>query len=74
MNDTAPIVRYWKPDTFQIISPGLDAAYGQGGAVERRGAAYLSQRPAQPTYQESSQDDDNLINFATVQVRDASSQ
>jgi type II secretory pathway pseudopilin PulG len=74
MNDTVPIVRYWKPDTFQLISPGLDGAYGQGGAVERKGASFLTQRPAQPSYQEARVDDDNLVSFATVQVRDASSQ
>jgi general secretion pathway protein G len=74
MNDAVPLVRYWKPDSFQLISPSSDNAYGQGGAVERLGSGVVVTRPTGPTYQEVREDEDNLVTFATVVLSDVTSQ
>ena len=75
MNDSVPIVRYWKPDGFQLISPGINGDYGQGGAIERRPTARGSRSasPSTPAYEEVKEDDDTLTNFATIEVKDAGS-
>ena len=67
---TAPArVRYAKPDSFQLISPGTDNAYGQGGAVPRVGPT-----GGDPNYyREPRHDDDNLTNFAPGELKNEGS-
>jgi competence protein ComGC len=56
--------RYHKPDSFQLISPGTDNAYGQGGAYPRE----KSSSSSSPYYTEAKQDDDNLSNFGKARL------
>lgn len=72
MIDAIKAPRYWKPDAFQIISPGPDNYYGQGGAVERLGASATSPRTGSTAaYEEVRADDDNLVSFASGELKDA---
>lgn len=74
MIDTVKTPRYWKPEAFQIISPGSDNHYGQGGAIERLGPGSTTPRAApNGAYEEARADDDNLVSFAGSAVKDVSS-
>lgn len=60
--NTAAPVNYWKPNSFQIISPGPDGMYGVGGAFTTTdGITGLSGSGQQRVGEE-----DNLTNFATA--------
>jgi hypothetical protein len=67
---TIPPIRYFKADSFQLLSPGLDSGYGQGGALPRLGQRFFSTAPY--SYFETKEDDDNLCSFAKGQLKDAS--
>jgi hypothetical protein len=69
---TPPKVRYAKPNSFQLISPGPDNAYGQGGSVPRVTTGRV-QAPQGDYYQEPKQDRDNLTNFAKGELNDEQS-
>ena len=74
MIDAVAIDRYWKPDGFQLISPGSDGAYGQGGAIERLDTrSNRSMVTPGPAYEEVKEDNDNLSSFATTELKDAGS-
>lgn len=64
-SETVPIARYQKPESFQLISPSLDMAYGQGGATPRGSSASTST----PPYAEVPEDGDNLSNFSSGELR-----
>ncbi len=49
------VVRYWKPDAFQIISPGTNRGYGSGGEFPLPSDA-------------SDEDKDNLANFSPAEL------
>lgn len=59
---TAAPVTYWKPKSFQIISPGPDGMYGVGGSFTTTDG--LSGLTA--TGQQRVGEEDNLTNFASV--------
>ncbi len=66
---TIAIARYHKPESFQLISPGFDQQYGQGGAAPRLGQSAAS---SIPQYDELrvDVDDDNLTNLSGGKLRD----
>jgi general secretion pathway protein G len=61
----APKVRYLKDNSFQLISPGIDNSYGQGGAIPRFGPTDVKDY-----YKETKWDDDNLASFAGGELKD----
>ena len=50
------------PDSFQIISAGLDGKYGRATDAHAHGSVRSSIRPAR-TYDVAGADDDNVTNF-----------
>ena len=64
---TAPL---WKPNSYQIISPGYDRAYGYGGAYVASGTDRLP-IPATPppTAAQRAPETDNITNFSSGELQ-----
>lgn len=62
-------VRYWNPDTYQLISPGGDQIYGVGGTYDKTNESspfperFDPSGQTQPT--RTNQESDNITNFNT---------
>ena len=75
---TALAAPLWKPNSYQIISPGYDRAYGYGGAYVASGTdrlpidptAYTGATPAQtpPTPAQRAPETDNITNFSAGEL------
>ena len=59
-------LRTWRnPDTFQIISAGLDGQYGNGGQDSSGNPTLFRYTKSQFGFSQNQRDDDNITNFIT---------
>lgn len=77
---TALAAPLWKPNSYQIISPGYDKAYGFGGAylpsgadrLDFKAAEYTGATPASlvpPTVDQRMREADNITNFSQGELQ-----